>query len=146
MRLVPLGPAVADRGPGDGIPGTGRFGFKAARLAAALRAGLPVLPGWVVPVALGSGAMRAGAEAVRTHGLAAGRMAVLGRALDAGLAAELTSAVDLLGGRVIVRSSSPLEGHARWAGAFSSVAGVGEAPGPPPAREGPSGTSLIRPR
>jgi phosphohistidine swiveling domain-containing protein len=33
--------------------------------------------------------------------------------------------VDVLGGRVIVRSSSPLEGDARWAGAFSSVTGVG---------------------
>ena len=33
--------------------------------------------------------------------------------------------VDGLGGRVIVRSSSPLEGDVRWAGAFSSVTGVG---------------------
>jgi phosphoenolpyruvate synthase/pyruvate phosphate dikinase len=37
----------------------------------------------------------------------------------------LRAAVDALGGRVIVRSSSPLEGDGRWAGAFSSVTGVG---------------------
>jgi phosphoenolpyruvate synthase/pyruvate phosphate dikinase len=52
-------------------------------------------------------------------------VAVLGLALDGGLVAELRAVVDLLGGRVIVRSSSPLEGDARWAGAFSSVTGVG---------------------
>jgi phosphoenolpyruvate synthase/pyruvate phosphate dikinase len=33
--------------------------------------------------------------------------------------------VDEVGGRVIVRSSSPLEGDPGWAGAFSSVMGVG---------------------
>ena len=41
------------------------------------------------------------------------------------LAAELQEAVRLLGGRVIVRSSSPLERDQRWAGAFASVAEVG---------------------
>ena len=127
MRLVPLGPSVADGGPGkdDGVLGTRHIGFKAARLAAALRAGLPVLPGWVVPVAWGKSAMGAGVAAIRANGLAAGRVAVLGSALDAGLVAELRCVVELLGGRVIVRSSSPLEGDARWAGAFSSVTGVG---------------------
>jgi phosphoenolpyruvate synthase/pyruvate phosphate dikinase len=52
-------------------------------------------------------------------------VAVLGLALDAGLVAELATVVDRFGGRVIVRSSSPLEEDARWAGAFSSVTGVG---------------------
>jgi phosphohistidine swiveling domain-containing protein len=52
-------------------------------------------------------------------------MAVLSLALDLALVGELHSAVNGLGGRVIVRSSSPLEGDARWAGAFSSVTGVG---------------------
>ena len=52
-------------------------------------------------------------------------MAVLGRSLEPGLVDELRAAVDSLGGRVIVRSSSPLEGDGRWAGAFSSVTGVG---------------------
>ena len=50
---------------------------------------------------------------------------MLGQRLDEGLAAELREAVAGLGGRVIVRSSSPLEGDPRWSGAFSSVAEVG---------------------
>ena len=41
------------------------------------------------------------------------------------LAGELRAAVHSLGGRVIVRSSSPLEYDPRWAGAFTSVAEVG---------------------
>src|SRR5579859_939728 len=101
---------------GDGGPGIESVGFKAARLGAAARAGLPVLPGWVVPVSLGGRAMGAGVAAIRAHGLGAGRVAVLGVALDADLVCELGAAVDELGGRVIVRSSSPLEGDGRWAG------------------------------
>jgi pyruvate,water dikinase len=45
--------------------------------------------------------------------------------VDPALAGELRSAAAGLGGRVIVRSSSPLESDPRWAGAFSSVAEVG---------------------
>jgi pyruvate,water dikinase len=101
------------------------IGYKAARLAAALQAGLPVLPGFVVPVLEGRRVMGAGADAVRARGLAAGRVAVLAQVLEAALARELCAAADGLGGRVIVRSSSPLEGDGRWAGAFSSVTGVG---------------------
>jgi phosphoenolpyruvate synthase/pyruvate phosphate dikinase len=107
------------------VPAIEQVGVKAARLGAALRAGLPVLPGWVVPVELGEGARGAGIAAIRTNGVAAGRVAVLGQALDSSLVAELRTVVDGLGGRVIVRSSSPLEGDARWAGAFSSVTGAG---------------------
>jgi len=105
-------------------PSVAEAGYKAARLAAALRAELPVLPGWVVPVGEGRRAMRAGAEAIRAHGLAAGRVAVLAQTLDPALVDQLCAIVDALGGRVIVRSSSPLEGDGRWAGAFSSVTGV----------------------
>jgi phosphohistidine swiveling domain-containing protein len=100
-------------------------GAKAARLARAAGAGLAVLPGWVVPVAEGRPALSAGAAAVRDGRPAAARRAVLGHRLDDGLAAELREAVAALGGRVIVRSSSPLEGDPRWSGAFSSVAEVG---------------------
>ena len=119
-RLLALSDPAAAR-PGA----AGEVGAKAARLAAALRAGLPVLPGWVVPVSEGRAAAQAGADAVAAAGMPAGRRAVLGRPLDPGLVAELAAAVQQLGGRVIVRSSSPLEGDARWAGAFSSVAEVG---------------------
>jgi phosphohistidine swiveling domain-containing protein len=69
--------------------------------------------------------MGAGVAAIRANGVGAGRVAVLAQAFDADLVAELGAVVDALGGRVIVRSSSPLEGDARWAGAFSSVTGVG---------------------
>src|SRR5262249_59341158 len=84
-----------------------------------------VLPGWVVPVSASREAMRAGAGAVRASGLAAGRVAVLGVAVHPELEAELRCVVGELGGRVIVRSSSLLEGDGVWAGAFSSVTGVG---------------------
>jgi hypothetical protein len=100
-------------------------GDKAARLAAAADAGLAVLPGWVVPVAEGRPALSAGAGAVRDGRPAAARRAVLGHRLDDALAAELRDAVAGLGGRVIVRSSSPLEADPRWSGAFSTVAEVG---------------------
>ena len=104
---------------------TGLAGDKAARLARAAAAGLAVLPGWVVPVAEGRPALRAGAAAVRQGRPAAARRAVLTHELDDALAAGLRAAVARLGGRVIVRSSSPLEADPRWSGAFSSVAEVG---------------------
>ena len=79
------------------------------------------------PGGRGRPALSAGAAAVRDGRPAAARRAVLGRRLDDDLAAELREAVAGLGGRVIVRSSSPLEGDPRWSGAFSSVAEVGPA-------------------
>jgi phosphohistidine swiveling domain-containing protein len=116
-RLVPLG---------DGVTrAAGLVGAKAARLARAAGAGLPVLPGWVVPVTEAAPALSAGAAAIAHGRPAAARRAVLGYRLDDGLAAELREAVTRLGGRVIVRSSSPLESDPRWSGAFSSVAEVG---------------------
>jgi phosphohistidine swiveling domain-containing protein len=69
--------------------------------------------------------MGAGVAAIRANGVGTGRVAVLSLILDAALVSELRDVVDGLGGRVIVRSSSPLEGDPRWAGAFSSVTGVG---------------------
>jgi phosphoenolpyruvate synthase/pyruvate phosphate dikinase len=106
-------------------PPSAEIGFKAERLGAALRAGLPVLPGFVVPAAEARPALRAAASAVRAHGIAAGRLEVLRHSIGSALTNELRGAVDALGGRVIVRSSSPLESDGRWAGAFSSVTGVG---------------------
>ncbi len=100
-------------------------GAKAARLSAALRAGFPVLPGWVVPSAESKPAVLAAAAVLRGGQPAAGRRAVLSRPPDAVLATELAEAATRLGGRVIVRSSSHLEAGPRWSGAFSTVAGVG---------------------
>jgi pyruvate,water dikinase len=107
-----------------------QVGAKAAGLARALAAGLPVLPGWVVPVAAGRAALAAGAAAVAAGRPAAARRAVLGHRPDGWLAAALHAAVAALGGWVIARSSSPLEADSRWAGAFRSVAGVGPGDAP----------------
>ena len=119
-RLVPLDAAVLAR---DG--GTAIAGAKAARLSAAVRAGLPVLPGWVVPCAEARPALAAAAAAVRGGNQAAARRAALSCPVPDALGAELSAAVATLGGRVIVRSSSPLERDQRWSGAFSSIAEVG---------------------
>ena len=123
-RLLPLGQLA---GPAGGTAAAGTAGAKAARLAVARAAGFPVLPGWVLPVAESRPAIRAGAAAVRGGRPAAARRAALGCPPDPELARELRAAVCSLGGRVIVRSSSPLERDPRWAGAFTSVAEVGPA-------------------
>jgi len=126
-RAAGRGPVGADgaAGPPGPAEAAGLIGAKAARLARAAAAGLAVLPGSVVPVAQARPALAAGAAAVRQGRPAAARRAVLGHQLDDALAAELRDAVAGLGGRVIARSSSPLEADPRWSGAFSSVAGVG---------------------
>jgi phosphoenolpyruvate synthase/pyruvate phosphate dikinase len=128
-RLVPLVRAVGPAGLGPescgAVEPAAEVGFKAARLGQALRAGLPVLPGWVVPVSASREVLRSGTSAVRARGVAAGRVAVLGLPVDPTLEAELRDVVDGLGGRVIVRSSSPLECDPAWSGAFSSITGVG---------------------
>ena len=139
-RLLPLTAAelarteLATTEGGEGAPawtagavtgGAVTGGAKAARLSAAARAGLPVLPGWVVPCAEARPALRAAAAAVRRGDPAAARRAALTCPLDAFLESELAEAVAGLGGRVIVRSSSPLESDPRWSGAFSSIAEVG---------------------
>ncbi len=115
-RLQPLGELTA---------AVSIAGAKAAWLAAARAAGFPVLPGWVLPAAESRPAVRAGAAAVRGGRPAAARRAALSCPPAPALAKELRAAVHSLGGRVIVRSSSPLEADPGWAGAFSSVAEVG---------------------
>ena len=59
-RLRPLGCEVSQAEGADDV-----LGAKAARLGRASAAGLPVLPGWVVPVAEAVPALEAGAAAVR---------------------------------------------------------------------------------
>jgi phosphohistidine swiveling domain-containing protein len=90
-----------------------------------MRAGAPVLPGWVVPCAQSRPALAVAAAAVRGGDPAAARRAALSCPLDPTLRDELAVAVAGLGGRVIVRSSSPLEHDPLWSGAFSSIAEVG---------------------
>jgi pyruvate,water dikinase len=118
-RLLPLTAEALTAPAGVNVAGA-----KAARLSAAARAGLPVLPGWVVPCAEAHPALSAAAEAVRRGEEAAARRAALSCPLDPALGTELAAAVAELSGRAIVRSSSPLERDPRWSGAFSSIAEV----------------------
>jgi hypothetical protein len=124
-RLLPLDGVAASSVALSSVALSSVAGAKAARLAAAMRAGMPVLPGCVVPCDEARSALSAGVAAVRGGDPAAARRAVLSHPLDPALGAELTAAVPRLGGRVIVRSSSPLETDPLWSGAFSSIAEVG---------------------
>jgi hypothetical protein len=71
-------------------------------------------------------AMAAGMAAVEAGRFAAARAAARMAPLPAGLDAALCSAADL-GTRLVVRSSSPLDDDARWAGAFGSYGEVSPA-------------------
>lgn len=100
-------------------------GAKAAGLARAAAAGLPVLPGVVVTTPEAS---RHVLDVVRPLA-AQGRLGRLRRAAmavepDTDLVTQLRDAVAALGSALIVRSSSPLEGDGVWSGAFSSLVGV----------------------
>jgi phosphoenolpyruvate synthase/pyruvate phosphate dikinase len=113
MRLIALDDPRASR--------PDLVGAKAAMLARARRAGLPVLPGYVVSLMDGRAALEAGCGALRDRGVSAARGAVLRLTVDADLVAQAGAAVVELGGRVIIRSSSMLESDPRWSGAFSSI-------------------------
>jgi phosphohistidine swiveling domain-containing protein len=97
-------------------------GAKAAGLADAYRHGLPVLPGFVVPISVSSQLLAAAAEHGLARGLHAARFWVMGSDLpDLG---DLSTQVSLLADDVVVRSSSPLEAAPEYSGAFTSYLGV----------------------
>lgn len=98
----------------------GVVGAKAAGLARALRAGLPVLPGVVVPAACAAGVVEAVAPALAEGNAGKARLAAMKVEPDPAIIAELRAAVDHLDAPLIVRSSSPLEADGTWSGAFSS--------------------------
>ncbi len=99
-------------------------GSKAAELARARRAGLPVLAGIVLPVDAAGRAFSIGAAALLTGGSGAARLAVMSFPLDERLRQELSRAARKLGPSLVARSSSPCEGDGTWAGAFVSYVGV----------------------
>lgn len=106
------------------VPGI--VGAKAAGLARAKAAGLPVLPGWVLPCEEGGTAAARGASILNAGGTSsAACLAVVGLALDGALRSRAVQAVEELGGRIIVRSSTSIEADPRWSGAFSSYHDVG---------------------
>jgi hypothetical protein len=96
-------------------------GFKVAFLARAAGAGLPVLPGVVLPLDASASALRAGALALGGAGSAAAYLAA--NAVEpptAALGASLPVGVPL-----VVRSSTRLDDDGRWSGAFASYLDVG---------------------
>jgi rifampicin phosphotransferase len=99
-----------------------RVGGKAARLAAALSAHLPVLPGLVVPVGADGGILEAAAAQVASSGLHAARFTVMGSTTPD--LSDLADALRALGDDLVVRSSSPLEEAAEYSGVFTSYIGV----------------------
>lgn len=101
-----------------------RAGGKAAGLARAVRAGLPVLPGWVVPTDAGAAAIGTGVETLERSGRAAAVLRVCEVALGRDLERDLRRAVEDLGPRSIVRSSARQEADPRWAGAFGTYEDV----------------------
>lgn len=105
----------------------GIVGAKAARLAQARRAGLPSLPGVVVPLDVARSAIRAASEALARGGSGAARLAIMDTDVDSGVIAALEEDTARLGYPLVARSSSPLEDSGVWAGAFSSFEDVGRA-------------------
>lgn len=100
-------------------------GAKAARLAAARRAGLPALPGVVVPVTVAAEALAVGSEALEQGGSGRARLAAMESEVPEVVLDALRIAVDRFGGQVVARSSSPLEGDTAWSGTFSSFRDIG---------------------
>ena len=99
-------------------------GGKAFRLARAARLGLPVLPGFVVPIPTTRMLTERALGALEREGPHAAYLCVMSQGVGPTLGRLLVAAARQLGGLVVVRSSAPVEGDARWAGAFSSFVGI----------------------
>lgn len=99
-------------------------GAKAAGLAHALAAGLPVLPGVVVPVAESAGVVEAVSPALAAGNAGKARLAAMKVHPDEALLDELGERLAGYQAPLIVRSSSPLEADGTWSGAFSSFHGI----------------------
>ncbi len=90
-----------------------------------MRAGSPVLPGWVVPAAALEPLWIAGAEALETGSPAAAQLAVSGcRPAPDVIAAVRAVCAGFTHGAVI-RSSTPLDGDPAFSGAFATYHEVG---------------------
>ena len=98
----------------------GQTGAKAAWLARGRRAGLPVLPGVVVPTGASRDAMTRGLEVMAVRGSGGARLSISQEPLPDDLTAAVVQAAGTLGDPLVVRSSSVLEGGGEWSGAFTS--------------------------
>jgi phosphoenolpyruvate synthase/pyruvate phosphate dikinase len=106
----------------EGCVDPARVGGKAARLAAALQRGLPVLAGIVVPVEVSADLLILAARQIEGRGVHAARLAVMESAVPDLTA--LSAHIRVLGDDLVVRSSSPLEAAPAYAGAFTSYLAV----------------------
>lgn len=95
-------------------------GAKAAWLARGRVQGLSILPGVVVVAEESASAMALGEEVFRHRGSGGARLELSQLSLRPGLLGAVTEASAGLGESLAVRSSSLLEGHGEWAGAFAS--------------------------
>jgi phosphohistidine swiveling domain-containing protein len=99
-------------------------GTKAAGLARAAAAGLPVLPGRVLPVEASRDAIGAGAQALRDAGRAAAYLAAIGMTVNRRVARAMDALAPPGRRSRVVRSSTALDDDGRWSGAFSSYLDV----------------------
>ncbi|MGH3666891.1 MAG: hypothetical protein ACRDU7_01275, partial [Acidimicrobiia bacterium] len=93
-------------------------GAKAAWLAMARRAGLPVLPGLVVDTLDSLAHMQLGVEMLATRGSGGARLALT--AAPVTFADELVERGARLGDVLVARSSTIIESSGEWSGAFTS--------------------------
>lgn len=95
-----------------------RVGGKAAWLARARRAGLPVLPGLVVEARASLPHLRLGVDTLETRGPGGARLVVAGAELP--FAEYLKERAGRLGESLVVRSSTRFDAGGEFAGAFTS--------------------------
>ncbi|MGI9610607.1 MAG: PEP/pyruvate-binding domain-containing protein [Acidimicrobiia bacterium] len=95
-------------------------GAKAAWLARARQAGLPVLDGFVVTSEHSAPFLQEGMAHLDAFGSGRARMAITSQQLPSGLTADLAEAAAGFIAPLVVRSSSALEGSGVWSGAFTS--------------------------
>ena len=117
--LAPVG--LADRVARD----PGHVGVKAARLAAAAAAGLPVLAGRVLPTEASSDAVARGSGKLEDgSGVPAAYLTAMDTSVPGRLAEELVPGTTSDDQLLVVRSSTALDDDGRWSGAFTSYLGV----------------------
>jgi phosphohistidine swiveling domain-containing protein len=97
-------------------------GRKASLLAEAAAAGLPALPGAVLPLEASAGAIDAGVRALAEGGPAAAAY-LAASAVDP--PADAIASLAGVAPSVVVRSSTPYDDDGRWSGAFASYLDVG---------------------
>lgn len=100
----------------------GRVGSKSAMLAKARRAGLPVLPGFVIETSASLAHMGIGARELRSRGSGGARLAMVDEPLPDPEA--VVAAGRALAGSLVARSSTAHEESGEWAGAFTSYVDI----------------------